>query len=366
MNRSNEAAESPSRHALWDSAGELKNSWYVACTSAEIRRRRIVASRILGLGIAVYRRRDGEVAALLDQCLHRGTALSGGRVIDDCLVCPYHGWRYDGEGQLLHVPSQDGRHLPSSPHPYRLRSFVAKEAYGLVWVYLGDQVPASDDIFAMPFWREAPWTNYYMVSRFSGSVGALAQNFMDVPHTVYVHDKVFRKQTDKIMRSTVETKPASVEVTYHDSDDAIGMWPLLTNPNNKPLVHTDKFFAPNITRCDYHWGDESGFVITSQITPEDDRSCRVYTLISYRFPYPDWLGRCLRPIIHAYTRFVLQQDIRIMQKNMAGLDNAPRAGHRNVKADLVHVGIDRVIEARRSGQPIPEKHLGSRPIEFYI
>jgi len=355
-----------SRRLVWESAGALKEGWYVACTSAEIRRRKIVSVRILGLGIVVYRKSNGTVAALVDQCLHRGTLLSGGRLVDDCLVCPYHGWRYDGKGDLIHIPSQDGVELPSKPHPYRLRSFVSREDYGLVWLYVGDNDPNQTEIFPMPYWKERPWTNYYMVSRFSGTVSTLAQNFMDVPHTVYVHDKVFRKKADRIMRSTVETKPTSVEVTYHDADDAIGMLPMLTNPKKQPLLHTDKFFAPNITRCDYHWGENSGFVITSQITPEDARSCRVYTLISYRFPYPNWVGTCLSPFIHAYTRLVLGQDIGIMRKNVAGLDNAPDHDNKNVKADLVHIQIERMIEAMRSGTPVSEKQLGSRPIEFYI
>lgn len=355
-----------SRHTLWDEAGGLKEAWYVACTSAELTRRRVVGARILGLGVVVYRSSDGGIAALVDQCLHRGTLLSAGRLVDDCLVCPYHGWRYRADGRVVHIPSQDGRRVPDAPYAFRQRTFAAREAYGLVWVYVGERDASATPIFAMPYWRERPWVTYYMVSRFAGSVGALAQNFMDVPHTVYVHDTIFRKKTDKLMRSTVETKPASVEVTYHAEDDAIGMLPFLTNPKRRPLVHTDKFFAPNITRCDYHWGDDSGFVITSQMTPEDARSCRVYTLISYRFPWPAWIARGLSPFIHAYTRIVLQQDIGIMRKNLAGLDSAPEHRNRNVKADLVHVGIERVIEAMRSGAAIPEQHLGARPIEFYV
>lgn len=354
------------RPTLWETAGALREGWYVACTVSQIKRRRVVSAQILGLGIAVYRRSDGSVAALVDQCLHRGTMLSAGRLTDDCLVCPYHGWRYDGDGRVVHIPSQDGQRTPDKPHSYRQRSFAAREAYGLIWVYVGDEDPSKTEIFPMPYWNEPPWTTYYMVSRFAGTVSALAQNFMDVPHTVYVHDTIFRKKIDRIMRSTVETKPTSVEVTYHDADDAIGMLPFLTNPRKQPLSHTDKFFAPNITRCDYHWGDDSGFVITSQITPEDGRSCRVYTLISYRFPWPAWIGRSLSPVIHAYTRIVLGQDIRIMRKNLAGLDNAPEHRNRNVKADLVHIGIERVIEAMRSGVPVTDSHLGSRPIEFYV
>jgi phenylpropionate dioxygenase-like ring-hydroxylating dioxygenase large terminal subunit len=359
--------EAERRRKTWETAGALKEAWYVACTAAAIRRKPVVGARILGLGLALFRRSDGSIAALVDQCLHRGTKLSAGRRVDDCLVCPYHGWRYDGEGRLRHIPAQDGSRIPDEPYAgYRLRAFTAREAYGLVWVYVGDRDPDATAIFPMPYWRESPWTTYYMVSCFDGTVSALAQNFMDVPHTVYVHDTIFRRKADKLMRSTVETTPGSVEVTYHDADDAIGMLPFLTNPKRRPLVHTDKFFAPNVTRCDYHWGDDSGFVITSQMTPEDDRRCRVYTLISYRFPWPAWIGRGLSPIIHAYTRIVLGQDIRIMRRNREGLDNAPAHRNRNARADLVHVGIERVIESASSGVPIPESYLGSREIEFYV
>lgn len=360
------AVSAEQRKRTWETAGALKEAWYVACTASELRRRRLIGTNVLGLGIAVFRCSDGSVAALVDQCLHRGTMLSAGRLVRDCLVCPYHGWRYDSAGRVVHIPSQDGQQIPDEPHSYRLRSFTAREAYGLIWVYVGDADPEETEIFSMPYWNESPWARYYMVSRFAGNVSSLAQNFMDVPHTVYVHDTIFRKKADRIMRSTVETKPASVEVTYHDSDDTIGMLPFLTNPKKKPMTHIDRFFAPNITRCDYHWGDDSGFVITSQITPEGDRSCRVYTLISFRFPWPAWVGKSLTPLIHAYTRIVLGQDIRIMRKNTAGLDNAPAHRNRNVRADLVHVGIERVIEAARSRVPIPDDHLGSRSIEFYM
>ena len=364
--QSNDAGAAERRQLTWQNAGHLKEHWYVACTAAEARAGRIVAATILGLGIAVYRKRDGSVVALLDQCAHRGTALSAGRLIDDCLVCPYHGWRYDSGGRVVHIPSEDGPALPAKPHSYSQRAFAAREAHGLVWVYVGDGDPDAARIFDMPFWNSPPWVVYYMVSRFEGNVSALAQNFMDVPHTVYVHDTIFRKSPARLMRSTVDLRPTSVEVEYHETDDSIGMMPWLTNPERKPLAHTDKFFAPNITRCDYHWGDKSGFVITSQMTPIDDRSCRVYTLISYRFPWPYWLARLLRPLIHAYTRIVLGQDVRIMRINRRGLDNAPSPRHKHVKADLVHLGIERLIEATRDGSDLPEQQLGKRPMNFHL
>jgi phenylpropionate dioxygenase-like ring-hydroxylating dioxygenase large terminal subunit len=353
--------------AVQGETGErLREYWYVACTTSELRRRALVAAKILGLGIVVFRRRDHSVAALLDQCLHRGTALSSGHVEHDCIVCPYHGWRYDSDGRVVLIPSEDGDTLPAQPRNFAQRTFVAREAYGLVWVYMGDGEPAEADIFEMPFWRKPGWVTYYMVSQFEGGVSALAQNFMDVPHTVHVHNTIFRRSPAKRMRSTVLLKPASVEVEYHESDDSIGMMPWLTNPNHLPLVHTDKFFAPNVTRCDYHWGEASGFVITSQITPTEENRCRVYTLIAYRFPWPHWIARLLRPLIHLYTRIVLEQDIRIMRVNRRGIENARGFSARSVKADVVHVGIERVIEAGRSGRSIPAEYLGERSVEFHL
>lgn len=349
-----------------DSAGRLPENWYVACTARELNTRRLLPAKILGLGIVVFRRSDGSIAALLDQCLHRGTALSGGHLRDDCVICPYHGWRYDADGRVILIPSEDGDTPPESPREFAQRSFRAREASGLIWIYMGDNDPDTDGIFDMPFWQTPGWVTYYMVSQFEGTVGALAQNFMDVPHTVHVHDTIFRSSPAKLISSTVSLKPASVEVEYHEADDSIGMMPWLTNPNRRPLVHTDRFFAPNVTRCDYHWGDESGFVITSQITPVDARGCRVYTLISYRFPWPQWIARLLRPVIHLYTRIVLEQDIRIMRVNRRGLENAPDYQARSVKADLVHVGIERVIEAARTGTPVPEQYLGDRRVEFHL
>lgn len=365
-NLQNRETAGNTRHRTWVTAGALKEYWYVACTANELRRSRVRASKILGLGIAVFRKRDGSVCALLDQCVHRGTALSAGRFVDDCLVCPYHGWRYNSEGQVVHIPTQDGPELPENPHAYRQRAFPTREVCGLIWVYLGERDPASVEIFDMPFWQTPGWVNYYMVSQFAGNVSALAQNFMDVPHTVYVHNKIFRDSPARLMRSTVETKPASVEVEYHEGDDSIGMMPWLTNPQRVPLTHTDKFFAPNVTRCDYHWGDTSGFVITSQITPIDDVSSRVYTLISYRFPLPYWLAKVIRPFIHLYTRAVLAQDIRIMRINRRGLDNAPEPQQRNVVADTVHVGIDRLISACQRNEPLTEKQLGRKPMDFNL
>ena len=57
------------------------------------------ATRLLDEALVVWRSSDGRAHAMRDLCIHRGTALSLGWVADDCLVCPYHAWRYDEIGR---------------------------------------------------------------------------------------------------------------------------------------------------------------------------------------------------------------------------------------------------------------------------
>jgi len=169
------------------------------------------------------------------------------------------------------------------------------------------------------------------------------------------------------MDTTVTTRPDSVLVTYNDGDDRIGFcldW--LTNPDRVPLAHTDRFIAPNVTRCEYRWGERSGFLIVSQITPIDARSSRVYTYIAYRFRLPRWLLRALRPLLHLYTHLVIQQDVRIMRAHREGLDNAPYFRPHNVRADIVHLSIDRLLDAAKRGETLPDEHCGEKPMRFEL
>ena len=46
------------------------------------------------------------VPLLKDRCLHRNAVLSEGRLKDDCLICPYHGWTFDENGKCVNVPSE--------------------------------------------------------------------------------------------------------------------------------------------------------------------------------------------------------------------------------------------------------------------
>src|SRR5262245_45551459 len=96
-------------------------------------------SRIVGsVGskeVVVVRTEDGGIRAHLNTCRHRGTRLVAGPGEEKALRCPYHGWTYHLDGQLVGAP--EGRTIPCLDRP-SLSLFPAKAetVCGLVFVNL--------------------------------------------------------------------------------------------------------------------------------------------------------------------------------------------------------------------------------------
>lgn len=121
-------------------------------------------------------------------------------------------WRYDANGHVVHIPSVDAEQgEPKSPgYRYRQRHFAVCEQDGLVWVYTGTGDAHGTPIFRLPAYGERPWQSYFMINTFDADVGSLVQNFLDVPHTVFVHEGIFRSSSGRAMEATLACKAQSI------------------------------------------------------------------------------------------------------------------------------------------------------------
>jgi phenylpropionate dioxygenase-like ring-hydroxylating dioxygenase large terminal subunit len=332
-----------------ESSGLLKNYWYVAAQSQQVSAKKPIQRTILEERIVLYRKPDGKAVALSDRCLHRNAPLSAGEVFDGCIGCPYHGWTYDHTGKCINVPSEgcDG----GVPDGLALEAFPTLEQDGLLWVWMGGpDVPVDKKPFSMPFYRTPGWSRYYMETRFENGVTALVENFMDVPHTVFVHRGWFRSRSKKAVGMHVERTEDSVLVTYDQPDDVIGFTKLLLNPKGLPMTHTDKFYMPNVTRVDYLFGEperpDTGFVITSQCTPVSAYESLVYTLISYNIGL---FSEPLKRLMNVYTRRVIEQDVQIMKIHGNHLKAYGTRAYTSTPADYLHVHIEALRDHAESG-----------------
>jgi phenylpropionate dioxygenase-like ring-hydroxylating dioxygenase large terminal subunit len=339
-------------------SGTLHEHWYVAALSREVGSRKPRAATIMEEPIVLFRDAQGRACALLDRCLHRNAPLSKGAVFDGCIGCPYHGWTYNGSGELVIVPSED--HTPSPRPGMAVQRFPTVEQDGLVWVYMGDPDRAGEkEPFRMPHAGEPGWSSYYMLTDFDGDVTDLVENFMDVPHTEFVHAGWFRSASNaKDVEVAVERTNDAVHVEYFKPDDSIGFASWLLNPDRKAMTHTDRFFMPNVTRVDYMWGERRGFVITSQITPITPTKARVYTAITFRFGVFNPLARLALP---AYTRTVIQQDVEIMTLQTANLTRFGARCFHGTAADTIHRAIESLRDfAARGEQGTPPEPTSVR------
>ena len=159
----------------------LTNHWYIACASSQLGASPRAAT-VLDRRLVVYRDGEGVARALEDRCCHRGAQLSLGSVCDGALACAYHGWRFDGTGRCVHVPSLcEGTAIPAA---FKVRGFDCIEQDHYVWVWIGDDAPPAPPSRLRGVeghaWKQGSvnarccWTNFL-------------ENLLDGAHFPFVH-----------------------------------------------------------------------------------------------------------------------------------------------------------------------------------
>ncbi len=347
---------------MYEKQGLLKNGWYVIDKASEIKTNKLIRRQIMDIPLVCWRDDTGGVQVLIDRCIHRNAPLSEGRIVNNCLVCPYHGWTYNEEGSCVKIPSE-GPHSERIP-TQKVEKFPAKERYGLAWVWMGRDTPPDCEPFEMPTMAgKKGWKHYYMVTPFDNNVTDLVENFMDVPHTVYVHEGWFRERKQMCIKAEVERTKDSVLVTYDQPNDSIGAFGKLLNPKGLPMTHTDNFYMPNVTRVDYSFGEKS-FIITSTCTPVAPFKSMVYTLISYNFGWLNPLGRFFMPW---YTKKVINQDVWIMEKQGNNLKTFEgEKVYRSSQADTMHVYIESLRNHAMGNEAGNAPSLLKKEMEFWV
>jgi len=164
----------------------LLGEWFAVAWSHEVASGKTLARRILGRDLVLWRSADNGLHCWLDLCIHRGAKLSLGVIQQspggDCLVCPYHGWKYAESGQCVAIPAHPGLTPPAKA---RAHVFQVRERYGVIWVCCGQ--PAGD----LPEFPVAEEAGFRVLLagpyRFKALGPRLIENLLDVAHLGIVH-----------------------------------------------------------------------------------------------------------------------------------------------------------------------------------
>ncbi len=160
------------------------NGWFSVGTTADLGQGDVRPAKYLGRDLVLFRGEDGQARVFDGHCPHLGAHLGvGGRVCGDGVVCPFHGWRFDGEGTLAEVPGLV-RTPRVSAHAW---SVCERNGQIFVWHHAEGSPPNFDVIGYRD--EEADWTPWRSSTyRVRIHVQDLTENIIDRSHFLKVHD----------------------------------------------------------------------------------------------------------------------------------------------------------------------------------
>ena len=164
----------------------LRNAWYCAGWDHDVTQgsASLVARKIAGMRLVLYRRLDGQLIALEDRCPHRHAALSLGRKEGDTLRCMYHGMRFDSDGKCVEVPGQD-----TVPARACVRTFPVVEKDNWIWIWMGDPALADPSKICFSVGPGDPeWRVKTSQTRVQANYRLEIANLADLSHLAWVHE----------------------------------------------------------------------------------------------------------------------------------------------------------------------------------
>ncbi len=304
------------------------NIWTPVGLSRDLKPGRPLGLRVAGERIVLFRDAAGKASGLIDRCPHRGVALSLGRVVKGEIECPFHGWRFDGEGRNCGVPwNPDAKRQNLGAVPLPLH-----EIAGLLWLHTGlapqDEPAVSETLFipgvvvcAQAVVWNAHWTR-------------VMENMLDMPHLPFVHRRTIGKGLSRLVGSgrmdiLFEERPYGAHI--RNKVDGV----------DRPGALDYRF--PNIMELSI---DPPGRLLRLMVAciPEDDGATRLLLLTIRNFARSPLLD----PIFRLMNGRIAAEDRRIVESS-SPQEVPPPEEERSVRTDAPTLAFRRIYRQRLLG-----------------
>ncbi|WP_375288401.1 Rieske 2Fe-2S domain-containing protein [Sphingomonas sp.] len=285
----------------WPAA--IAAGWHPVAELARLGRRPL-ARRLLGEPLVVFAGEDGPVV-LRDRCPHRGMPLSGGRVREGRIVCPYHGWAFGAGGVCRAVPGS--REVPS----IHAAALPVRVAAGLVWTTLGEGAfPRLPPVLTDPALDRFWWVPAASPARVLDAL----ENHLDPAHPHHVHPWIVRAPDKRVpTRVAVRIEADRASATYHEQTQATGLIPRLFEGHRTTSI--GRLWPPLTGEVAFEGPRGLRLSIAVVFAPEDHGVTRPYAhFATPRGRLPAWLKRVL---LKAFHRPILAQDRRALAAQMS-------------------------------------------------
>lgn len=305
------------------------NHWYPVLESREVGAKPLGVVR-LGERMVFWRDGTGALHANADRCPHLGAALSRGAVCGDHLVCAFHGFAFDGDGQCQHIPANGS--AGKIPKGMAVRSYRVREEHGFIWLWWGEPRASYPPV---PFFEELTegWRSTSFSVEWPVHYTRAIENQLDVAHLAFIH------------RTTIGRGGRSfVEGPYVEADThAIKVW--VTNSRDagrppRPMAELAAaaagrepdltFLFPGVWRLRI----SPALKHVLAFVPVDETTTRYYLRLHHRVVRNPLLAVPFETVMRLSSRHILNQDRAIV------VTQTPR--------DSMQASEDRLVGADRA------------------
>ncbi|HEY4943069.1 MAG TPA: aromatic ring-hydroxylating dioxygenase subunit alpha [Rhizomicrobium sp.] len=316
-----------------EAGGMPRRCWYIAAPSSRLTDKPL-AVRVLDHHLVLFRDAAGAAHALIDRCCHRGVELSLGKLESGTLACGYHGWRYDGDGRCVHIPSlTEGRAIPKGCD---IKSYPCVEQDAYIWVWTDASEPAPAAPPPVPEFGNNGWTQGTVALACSALAGI--ENNVDYCHPVFAHPfthgQFFFNQANGFIEQRYEVRRTDNGLVVFmpptaSADDDVGT----------PLVRLT-FELPCRVTVSFN-GRQSKETILMHFVPTGDGTARQEWLTSSTKPGLVWSDE--EPIIFKQDRLLLESAQRWRDRDGVLLE-------RSVEADVSTLLVRRIVALAAAGR----------------
>lgn len=162
------------------------SGWFVIGFSDELAVGQVQALHYFGQKLVLYRGEDGRPNLLDAHCAHLGASLAAGGVVRGCNIeCPFHAWRYAGDGRCVEIP-----YAQKIPQKAFVRSWLVREHSGLLFMWHDAQGREPDyEVPTLDEWSSEGWTRWTMSKlHIRTQPREIVENVVDKAHFPRVHN----------------------------------------------------------------------------------------------------------------------------------------------------------------------------------
>jgi phenylpropionate dioxygenase-like ring-hydroxylating dioxygenase large terminal subunit len=266
--------------------------WYVIGKKNDFLANRPKKIQIWNTNYVVWRNENNTIIALDDVCPHKGASLSAGKICDNNIVCPYHGYEFNNGGTLTKVPG-----ICFKPSPiYDIKKFNTIEKNG--WVYLNTDTETSNDIdidksgnsiYTEPE-IEQGCSVVHLDMEYNCYSRILSENSLDIMHIAFVHTFGNKKRPNPLKEIPPRLiGPNHYQSTYYYSagEDSIAKKVFGVND----LIIENEFILPHTTVARVKFSDQVSTVITFAL-PIGDNKSKLFVK-TYRNFWDNQLGQAI-------------------------------------------------------------------------